>query len=102
MAQSHFWCGPKSNHEPEQERVAHEAIEKAFLENQICILLALLKQIDLPESEKIKVIDHKSAGQHEQPAGPKEGRQHETANRVRYVPDHTQNRTPLPEEQQQK
>ena len=43
MTQSHFRRRPKSNDESKQERVPHELVEEAFLENQIGILLALLK-----------------------------------------------------------
>src|SRR5436190_23059003 len=61
MTHSHFRCGPKSNDEPEQERVPHELVKKPFLEDQICVLLPFLKQIHLPDPKKIEVINHEGA-----------------------------------------
>src|SRR5258705_5395036 len=101
MTQSHSRSRPKSNDESEQERVAHELVKKASLENQVCIFPALLKKIYLPDSEKVEVIDYERAQQHEQPAGPKQRVEYKTADGIRHAPNHAQHRTPLPEQQNQ-
>src|ERR1019366_5474871 len=62
---------------------------------------ALQVQQHLAQSEQIKVADHEGGKQDDEPAEPERGKQSDMARAILYIPDNSDNRPPLPENEEQ-
>lgn len=61
VAERHAGCGPEGNDEAEHDGVAAELVKHGLLETDELVLLALGEEVDLAQTEELKVIDHERA-----------------------------------------
>src|SRR5262245_19930334 len=100
MGSSHSRSRPERKQPSEIQWMSDVSVRPWRSESQPRIGRPAQVEIDLPEPEKIEVVDQKRADQHDEPSHCEESCERETDRSVFYIPDHAAHRAPLPEEEQ--
>src|SRR5215813_6668841 len=99
MRNGHRRSRPKCEQPAEIQWMADVPVRPRRSESQPRIRPGEQIEVDLPKSEKIKVVDQKRADQHDEPSQCEERGDRKTCSCIFYIPNHAAYRTPLPEEE---
>src|SRR5678815_445284 len=99
MRRRHYRCCPESDQPTQIKRVTNIFIKERNSELKRLIFFSYKIKPYLAKSEKIKMIDHKSAYQYDPPASNKKKGQESFSYRLFYSPDKSAHRLPLPYQQ---
>src|SRR5262245_8322050 len=102
MSHGHCRRRPEGEQESQIERMSNDLVRAGSLEFDRRVFSALQVKINLPQSEKVEMIDQECGGQDSKPAEPIDPIDCRADDLTLYIPDHSAHWLPLPEQQQQR
>src|SRR5262249_681771 len=101
MSYGHCRRRPEGEQKSQIERMSNHFIGTGSLEFDRCVFSALQVKINLPQSEKVEMIDQECGDQDSKPAESIEAIDRRADDLILYIPDHSAHWLPLPEQQEQ-
>ena len=98
MTVAHRRRGPESDQEACHHGMTDITVKAKRFEFNRAIWKPRRKEIDLPKSEQVEVVDQECGQEHDRPPEPEDGMQEPAARRIADVPDNGGDRPPLPEQ----